>query len=311
VVEDFAVEAMDAATATWFYDLCALLGVTGALSPAQDTAPDPLATWVAEHQQHHGEEPLHTGASMRSALAARLAMVATERVPYLYRTIVRRSDDRALAAAFLATEEQRIASGHLQPIGLRMVARSQSGPSIADAAPIIRLAHAGDVPAILAIYAPLVRDTTISFEYEPPTTAEMEQRLQTIQRDHPWLVCERDGQVAGYAYASAFRSRAAYRWTAEVTVYIHADHGRRGLAQTLYRALFERLRAQGYRTAVAVITLPNPGSVALHERLGFQPVGIFQNAGFKHGQWLDTGWWQLDLGGDAAPSLPHPPDHTP
>jgi L-amino acid N-acyltransferase YncA len=186
-----------------------------------------------------------------------------------------------------------------------------SEPSSASTAPIIRSAHAGDVPAMLAIYAPLVRDTTISFEYEPPTPAEMEQRLQTIQRAHPWLVCERDGQVAGYAYASAFRSRAAYRWTAEVTVYIHADHGRRGLAQTLYRALFARLRAQGYRTAVAVITLPNPGSVALHERLGFQPVGIFQNAGFKHGQWLDTGWWQLDLGGDAAPSLPRPPDHAP
>lgn len=115
-----------------------------------------------------------------------------------------------------------------------------SEPSSASTAPIIRSAHAGDVSAMLAIYAPLVRDTTISFEYEPPTRVEMEQRLQAIQRDHPWLVCERDGQVAGYAYASAFRSRPAYRWTAEVTVYIHADHGRRGLAQTLYR---EALRA--------------------------------------------------------------------
>lgn len=186
-----------------------------------------------------------------------------------------------------------------------------SEPSSASTAPIIRSARAGDVSAMLAIYAPLVRDTTISFEYEPPTRVEMEQRLQAIQRDYPWLVCERDGQVAGYAYASAFRSRPAYRWTAEVTVYIHADHGRRGLAQTLYRELFARLRTQGYRTAVAVITLPNPGSVALHERLGFQPVGIFQNAGFKHGQWLDTGWWQLDLGGDAAPSVPRPPAHAP
>lgn len=181
----------------------------------------------------------------------------------------------------------------------------------APAAPLIRLARAGDVPAMLAIYAPLVRDTTISFEYEPPTAEEMEKRLETVQRDYPWLVCEQGDQVAGYAYASAFRARPAYRWTAEVTIYIHPAHERRGLAQALYRDLFARLRGQGYRSAVAVITLPNPGSVALHERLGFQPVGIFKSAGFKHGQWLDTGWWQLDLGGDAAPSLPRPPAHAP
>jgi phosphinothricin acetyltransferase len=179
------------------------------------------------------------------------------------------------------------------------------------AAPLLRLARAGDVPAMLAIYAPLVRDTTISFEYEPPTLAEMTQRLQTIQRDYPWLVCERDGQVAGYAYASAFRARAAYRWTAEVTIYMHPDHAGRGLATALYRALFDRLRAQGLRTAVAVITLPNPRSVALHERLGFQPVGVFQNAGFKHGQWLDTGWWQLALGSGSAPDAPRPPAPDP
>ena len=183
-----------------------------------------------------------------------------------------------------------------------------SHPLAAGTDSIIRHAHAGDVPAMLAIYAPLVRDTIISFEYEPPTVEEMAHRLHAIQRQYPWLVCERDGQVAGYAYASSFRSRAAYQWTAEVTVYVHADHQRRGMARTLYLALFERLRVQGYRMAVAVITLPNPGSVALHEDLGFEPVGVFQNAGFKHGQWRDTGWWQLDLGGDCAPAPPHPPE---
>jgi L-amino acid N-acyltransferase YncA len=181
--------------------------------------------------------------------------------------------------------------------------------SPAAAAPcIIRHAHAGDVAAMLAIYAPLVRDTTVSFEYEPPTLAEMEHRLQAVQRQYPWLVCERDGQVAGYAYASAFRGRAAYQWTAEVTVYVHPDHHRRGVARELYQALLERLRAQGYRMAVAVITLPNAGSVALHEDLGFEPVGVFRRAGFKHGRWCDTGWWQLDLGGDSAPAPPRPPD---
>ena len=126
VIEDFAVEAMDAVTATWFYDLCALLGVAGALWPAQDMAADPLAAWVAEHEHHPGEEPLHTGAAMQDALAARFAVVATEPAPYLYRTIVRRTDDRALTSAFLTIEEQRIAAGHLRAIGLRMVARSQA-----------------------------------------------------------------------------------------------------------------------------------------------------------------------------------------
>lgn len=179
---------------------------------------------------------------------------------------------------------------------------------------LVRLAHARDVPAILAIYAPFVRDTAVSFEYEPPTLAEMERRLRAFQQEYPSLVCERAGQVAGYAYASRFRSRTAYQWTAEVTVYVHPDHQRRGVAGTLYRSLLDRLRVQGFRTAVAGITLPNAGSVALHESLGFQPVGVFQRVGFKHGQWHDTGWWQIDLysdglggaapGGHAAPAPP-------
>lgn len=171
----------------------------------------------------------------------------------------------------------------------------------------VRMARADDVPAILAIYAPFVRDTSASFEYEPPTLEEMERRLREVQQNYPWLVCERAGQVAGYAYASRFRSRTAYQWTAEVAVYVHPDHHRRGVAGTLYRALFERLRAQGYRTAVAGIALPNAGSVALHRSVGFQPVGVFQRVGFKHGQWHDTGWWQLDLGGDADPPAPPRP----
>jgi L-amino acid N-acyltransferase YncA len=183
--------------------------------------------------------------------------------------------------------------------------------SLAAAPCMIRHARAGDVGAMLAIYAPLVRDTTISFEYEPPTLAEMEHRLQAVQRQYPWLVCERDGQLAGYAYASSFRSRTAYQWTAEVTVYVHPDHHRRGVARALYRALLDRLRAQGYRMAVAVITLPNAASVALHEDLGFEPVGVFRRAGFKHGQWCDIGCWQVDLGGAAAPAPPRPPAMDP
>lgn len=179
--------------------------------------------------------------------------------------------------------------------------------SAATAPCTIRHAQSGDVSAMLAIYAPIVRDTAISFEYEPPTVAEMEGRLRTIQRDYPWLVAERGGELAGYAYASSFRNRPAYQWSTEATVYVHPDHHRRGVAQVLYRELFERLRAQGYRTVVAVITLPNPGSVALHEHVGFAPTGAVARAGFKFGQWYDIGFWQLDLGDGSAPAPPRPP----
>ncbi|WP_428265915.1 arsinothricin resistance N-acetyltransferase ArsN1 family B [Haliangium sp.] len=171
------------------------------------------------------------------------------------------------------------------------------------ASSLIRAAGPDDVPAMLDIYAPLVRETVISFEYEPPSLDEMSRRLDEIQRGYPWLVYERGGVVAGYAYGSRFRGREAYQWTTEVTVYVHPAHHRRGVARALYEALFERLRAQGYRTAVAVITLPNPGSVALHEAVGFEPVGVFRRAGFKHGQWCDVGAWQLDL---VDPDLPGP-----
>jgi L-amino acid N-acyltransferase YncA len=178
--------------------------------------------------------------------------------------------------------------------------------SAATAPCTIRHAHASDVPAMLAIYAPIVRDTSISFEYEPPTIAEMEGRLRTIQRDYPWLVAERGGAVAGYAYASSFRNRPAYQWSTEVTVYVHPDHHRRGVGQALYRELLDRLRAQGYRTVVGVITLPNPGSVRLHEQVGFARTGVVAHAGFKFGQWYDIGFWQLDLGSASAPAPPKP-----
>jgi L-amino acid N-acyltransferase YncA len=171
----------------------------------------------------------------------------------------------------------------------------------------IRHARAGDVPAMLAIYGPIVRDTAISFEYEPPTSAELEARLHAIEGQYPWLVAERAGQLAGYAYASSFRSRAAYQWAVEVTVYVHPEHHRHGVARALYGALFDELRAQGFCTAIAVITLPNARSVALHERLGFAPVGVFRRAGFKLGQWYDIGCWQLELGEGSAPAPPRPP----
>ncbi len=122
---------------------------------------------------------------------------------------------------------------------------------------------------------------------------------------HPWLVALEEGSVTGYAYASQHRTRAAYRWAVDVSVYVAGCHRGRGVGLGLYTVLFDILRAQGYRSAHAGITLPNPGSVALHESMGFVPVGVYRSVGWKLGRWHDVGWWQLQLNGmGAEPSEP-------
>ncbi|MGD9695375.1 MAG: arsinothricin resistance N-acetyltransferase ArsN1 family B [Thermoleophilia bacterium] len=162
---------------------------------------------------------------------------------------------------------------------------------------------ARDARACAAIYAPYVRETPISFEEVAPTADEMAARMRRVIETHPWLVCERGGVVVGYAYASEHRARAAYRWSAEVAIYIHRDHHRQGVGRALYAELLERLRAQGFRAAFGGITLPNAGSVALHEAMGFRPIGVYRAIGWKAGAWHDVGWWQLDL----LPAGPEPP----
>ena len=159
----------------------------------------------------------------------------------------------------------------------------------------IRLATPGDAAAINAIYTPNVTDSAISFELIPPTDAEMAERIAKVQQDLPWLVGERDGALAGYAYAVRHRERAAYQWSVETSVYVAADARRRGVARRLYAELFAWLVRLGYYTAYAGIALPNPASVALHEACGFMPVGVYRNAGFKHCHWWDVGWWQKSL----------------
>jgi phosphinothricin acetyltransferase len=171
---------------------------------------------------------------------------------------------------------------------------------------ILRLAAPDDAPSILDIYGPLVRDSPVSFELQPPTEEQMRERVTHILESKPWIVCEVDGQVAGYAYATAFRSRPAYRWSAEVSAYVADAHRRCGVGTGLYRSLLEILRLQGYVSAYAGITLPNPASVRLHEQVGFREVGVFRAAGHKFGQWHDVGWWQRLLGSD-PPSAPAPP----
>ncbi|MFZ6027417.1 MAG: arsinothricin resistance N-acetyltransferase ArsN1 family B [Chloroflexota bacterium] len=170
---------------------------------------------------------------------------------------------------------------------------------------IIRLARQDDATQVLGIYAPIVEKLATSFELEPPDAAEMQQRIGETLVQWPWLVCERAGAVLGYAYASQHRARPAYRWSVDVSVYIHADARRMGLGRALYTSLFEILSLQGYFNAYAGIALPNPGSVGLHEALGFKAVGVYHQVGYKLGAWHDVGWWQLALQPKApAPEAP-------
>jgi L-amino acid N-acyltransferase YncA len=171
----------------------------------------------------------------------------------------------------------------------------------------IRLASTADAADILGIYAPYCASTNVTFELAAPTLHQMGERVERISVDYPWLVGEVDGRVTGYAYATRFRERAAYRWTAEVAIYVAMKSQRRGLGRALYASLFSILRAQGYRKAVAGITVPNSASVGLHERVGFRHTGMFPGVGFKDGNWLDVGWWQLEL----QPEGDNPPEPRP
>jgi L-amino acid N-acyltransferase YncA len=164
----------------------------------------------------------------------------------------------------------------------------------------IRSAHAGrDAAACAEIYRPFVEACPTSFEERAPEAGETAERIERTTATHPWLVAEAGGEVAAFAYACAHRSRPAYRWAADVSVYVAAAHRNQGLGLALYRTLFEELRERGFRVACAGITLPNEASVALHEKLGFVPVGVYRRIGWKAGAWRDVGWWQLDLSPDA------------
>jgi len=161
--------------------------------------------------------------------------------------------------------------------------------------PLIRAATEQDAASIQQIYAPFCLNSAVSFEVQPPTVQEIQQRLQNITVQYPWLVCEAVGQVVGYAYACAHRERAAYRWAVDVAVYIAEGRRRSGVGRSLYTSLFKILVLQGYYKAYAGVTLPNPGSVGLHEAMGFTPVGTYRGVGYKSGAWRDVGWWELSL----------------
>lgn len=159
----------------------------------------------------------------------------------------------------------------------------------------IRLATLEDAEAILNIYAKYVSDTTVSFEVEVPTVEAFQKRMEQIQAQFPWLVCEIDGVVAGYAYASKHAQRAAYRWSADLSVYINEMYHRRHIAAALYEALYRMLKAQGYYTVYAGVSTPNPKSEAFHLAQGFTTVGVYPNVGYKLGKWCTLTWYGLPL----------------
>lgn len=157
------------------------------------------------------------------------------------------------------------------------------------------MATVDDAEAIQKIYSPFVTETSVSFETIPPSVDEMAQRISTTLQRTPWLVCEQDGRVMGYAYASKHRDRAAYQWSVEVSAYVRPEGRRTGVARALYDRLFEILVLQGFYSAFAGITLPNEASVAFHRAMGFRDIGVFHSIGYKFGQWHDTGWLERPL----------------
>jgi len=149
--------------------------------------------------------------------------------------------------------------------------------------------------ACAAIYAPHVEAGPTSFEERAPSADEVAERIERTQITHRWLVAETGGVVTGFAYACPHRSRAAYRWSVDVSVYVDADRQGEGHGRRLYQTLFAELRERGFRVACAGIALPNEASVAHHEKLDFEPVGVYRGIGWKAGAWRDVGWWQLEL----------------
>jgi L-amino acid N-acyltransferase YncA len=170
--------------------------------------------------------------------------------------------------------------------------------------PRIRTATEQDAASLLEIYRPYVQDTAVSFETEVPSVEAFAGRIAKALAGWAWLVAEEDGQCVGYAYASAHRERAAYRWSTETSVYVRPGWQGRGLAWALYTALFERLAALGYCNALAIVVVPNDASVALHRSVGFEPVGVFKRGGHKFGAWHDVMWLQRALR-DLPPTSGH------
>lgn len=173
--------------------------------------------------------------------------------------------------------------------------------------PRLRPATIEDADEIAAIYRPWVEQTAVSFELEPPDAEEMARRIGEVTATHPWLACEEEGRLVGYAYARAFAARPAYRWSVETTVYVDVERRGRGVGRMLYMALLELAECWGFANAFAGIARPNPASEALHLSVGFTQVGVFPRAGHKFGAWHDVGWWHRPLSRVEPLRPPAPP----
>ena len=165
----------------------------------------------------------------------------------------------------------------------------------------IRIATEADIPAMLEIYRPYVENTTYSFEYDVPCRKTFTQRFYDHIQQFPWLVWEEEGVVRGYAYAGAPWERAAYRWCAEISIYLHESIHGQGIGRQLYTAIEQILEKQGYRVVYALVTSENTGSVAFHERLGYRTRATFTDCGYKMGRWLGVTWLEKRLCAGGAP----------
>ena len=160
----------------------------------------------------------------------------------------------------------------------------------------IRLANPlRDARQVAAIYYPYVINTHITFEYVPPNGSVIASRMKSQQEKFPWLVCEHERELMGFAYGSSFRSQQAYDWSVETTIYVREAAHNLGIGSALYETLIKCLRLQGYMSAVGVIALPNEPSVSLHNKFGYKEIGILPDAGYKSGSWYDVGIWRLEL----------------
>ena len=175
----------------------------------------------------------------------------------------------------------------------------------------LRSATAADIPAILEIYAPYVRDTAVTFETEVPTAADMDGRRSAIQSRSPFLVATDGDSLAGYAYASPHRARQAYQWAVESSVYVAPTAQRAGAGRALYRALLALLDAQGFAKVYAGISLPNPASETFHVEMGFTDIGVYRAVGFKAGAWTDVKWLEYTLTAATAKTPPAPTPFSP
>lgn len=172
-----------------------------------------------------------------------------------------------------------------------------------DANAIIRQASPDDAQAIRDIYRPFVEESAISFEAQVPGVNEISKRIETSLRNWGWLVAEVDGQVAGYAYGSSHRARAAYNWSVETSAYLHPEFHRQGIASKLYNELFKVLEQRKFGSAFAGITVPNDASIGFHKAMGFESIGVFPKVGRKFGNWYDVAWMCRTICNEVDPDI--------